>query len=70
MNDTKTLTWIAEHLTKYTLGPYRAEMEYINDKGYTHTIKMESTEGLSGIEILRGLVATAIKAEKDESVQH
>lgn len=68
MNDTEIVEWIANHLVSYNLGFNRVEMEYIDNKGYHHIIKMETTEGLSEAETFRGIVSTAIKAEKDESL--
>ena len=60
MNDTETLTWVAEHLTEFAPLFQFATMKYIDDEGYIKKINIESDFlNPSSLDLLRQCINLA-----------
>lgn len=63
MNDTEILTWIAEHLERFTLGVHNVRVTWIDDGGFTQQRTYAIMPNEPDVEVLRHVV-TAIASNE------
>ena len=62
MNDLERLTWVAEHLTEFTIGPHNTTLKYIVDNGFTKGVLFTPDPHMEPIDILNGCIEKAMIA--------